>query len=94
MHYVAVVLEDSHSEFSVHFPDLPGCATAGATRAQACRFAVEMLTVHLERFAAEGSSAPTARCLEAMRAHPTYGDATLILVEPTAFAIQDSPLLN
>jgi predicted RNase H-like HicB family nuclease len=82
VHYVAVVLENADREFSVHFPDLPGCTTAGATRDQACRFAAETLTVHLERFAAQGSSVPVTRCLEAMRAE--HRDASLMLIEPTA----------
>jgi len=81
--YIGVVLEDANREFSVHFPGLPGCSTFGATRAQACRFAAETLTVHLERFAMNGSP-PETRCLEAMRAE--HRDASLILVEPTALA--------
>jgi predicted RNase H-like HicB family nuclease len=86
--YIAVVLENVDREFSIHFPDVPGCATAGATRSQVCRFAAETLTVHLERLAAvDGRPAPVTRCLEAMRAHPELRDATFLLVEPTALAI-------
>ena len=86
--YIAVVLENVDREFSIHFPDVPGCTTTGATRSQVCRFAAETLTVHLERFAAaDGWPAPVTRCLEAMRAHPELRDATFLLVEPTALAI-------
>ncbi len=81
LHYVAVVLEDAEDEFSVHFPDLPGCFTRGATRAQVCRFAVETLTAHLERFAAGRVPGPMLRCLDAIRALPAQSRATLMLVE-------------
>ena len=84
MQYVAVVLEDAESEFMVHFPDLPGCFTRGATRDQAWRFAAETLAFHLERFAVNGLPAPETRSLEALRAQPEHRDATLILVEPAA----------
>ena len=85
MQYVAVVLEDE-SEFMVHFPDLPGCFTRGATRDQACRFAAETLAFHLERFALNGSPAPATRSLEALRAQPEHRNATLVLVEAMALA--------
>lgn len=82
MQYVAVVLEDAESEFMVHFPDLPGCFTRGATRDQACRFAAETLAFHLERCAVNGSPAPETRSLEAIRAEPEHRDATLVLLRP------------
>lgn len=85
--YVAVVLENV-DEFTIHFPDVPGCTTAGATRSQVCRFAAETLAVYLERFAAaDGRPAPVTQCLEAIRAQPEHRDATFLLVEPTALAM-------
>jgi len=86
MPYVAVVLEDAESEFLVHFPDLPGCFSRGATRDQACRFAAETLAFHLERFALNGSLAPATQSLEAIRAQPEHRDASLVLVQPMAQA--------
>jgi predicted RNase H-like HicB family nuclease len=86
VHYVAVISEDAQSEFIVHFPDVPGCFTRGATRDQACRFAGETLAFHLERLALTGSSMPVTRSLEALRAQPEHRGATLILVAPTALA--------
>ncbi len=87
MQYVAVVLEDAEREFMVHFPDLPGCFTRGATREQACRFAAETLAFHLERFAVNGAPAPAMQSLEAIRAQPEHRDANLVLVQPMALAI-------
>ena len=86
MRYVAVVVEDAEREFMVHFPDLPGCFTRGATHDQACRFAAETLAFHLERFAVNGAPAPETQSLEAIRAQPEHRDATLVLVEAMAQA--------
>ena len=86
MTYVAVIAKDSESEFSIHFPDVPGCFTRGATRDQACRFAGETLAFHLERFAANGLPLPVTRTLEAVGAQPEHRGAILVLVEPTALA--------
>ena len=86
MPYVSVVLKDAESEFLVHFPDLPGCFTRGATRDQACRFAAETLAFHLERFAVNGLPAPATRSLEAIRAQSEHRDATLVLLKPMALA--------
>ena len=86
MPYVAVVLEDAESEFLVHFPDLPGCFSRGATRDQACRFAGEMLALHLGRLATNRLPVPSARSLENIRAQPEHRGATLVLVTPIALA--------
>lgn len=85
-HYVAVVSKDTDDEFRVHFPDLPGCFTRGATREQACRFAAETLAFHLTRFAAHRMSMPVARDLEAIQAQLGYRDSNLLLVEASALA--------
>ncbi len=91
MTYVAVISEDSESDFSIHFPDVPGCFTRGATPDQACRFAAETLAFHLERFAARGLPPPFTRSLEAMRAEPELRNATMVLVAPTALALEGRP---
>jgi predicted RNase H-like HicB family nuclease len=85
--YVAVILEDAHDEYSVHFPDVPGCFTRGATIDQACRFAAETLAFHLERFAARHLAPPLTRSLDALRAEPEHRGATFVLVAPTALAL-------
>lgn len=88
MPYVAVVLEDSERDFSIHFPDVPGCFTRGATLDQACRFAAETLAFHLERFVANGLPVPIPRTPEALRVQPEHWGARLVLVAPTALALQ------
>ncbi len=87
MTYVAVILKDSESDFSIHFPDVPGCFTRGATPDQACRFAAETLAFHLERFAANGLPVPVPRTPEALRAQPNHRGAMLVLIAPTALAL-------
>ena len=87
MTYVAVISEEADSEFRVHFPDVPGCFTRGATREQACRFAAETLAFHLERFAARHVAPPLTRSLDDLRAEPVHRHATFVLVTPTALAL-------
>ncbi len=84
MPYIAVVLKESDDGFSVHFPDLPGCVTAGSTLPQARRFAAEALAFHLESMAAGRRQIPSPRPVEAIREEPGYRSATLIIVEPIA----------
>jgi len=84
--YVAVISQDADDDFSVHFPDLPGCFTRGATRDQACRFAAETLAFHLERYAARRVSLPATRGLETLRDQPEHRHATLMLIEARALA--------
>jgi len=83
---VAVISQDSESDFSIYFPDVPGCFTRGATRDQACRFAGEMLALHLGRLATNRLPVPSARTLENMQAQPEHRGATLVLVTPIALA--------
>lgn len=46
--YFAVVEIDNQPGFSVFFPDVPGCASAGDTLEEACRNAREALELHLQ----------------------------------------------
>jgi predicted RNase H-like HicB family nuclease len=82
MRYVGVVIKEGASDYRVHFPDLPGCASAGKTMAAARRMAAEALTFHLEGMTKGGKSLPVARDLQAIRDDPAcQGATTLILVE-------------
>ncbi len=82
MRYVGVVTKEDGSDYSVHFPDLPGCSSAGKTMATARRMAAEALAFHLEGMAKKGEPLPVARDLQAIRDDPgSAGATTLILVE-------------
>jgi predicted RNase H-like HicB family nuclease len=82
MRYVGVVRRGPGGDFSVDFPDLPGCITAGKTMPEVRRLAAEALAFHLDGMATGGLSVPVARSLGAIRDDPhCLGAITLILVE-------------
>ena len=83
MPYIAVVLKESDDEFSVGFPDLPGCSASGSTLAEARRFAVEAVALHLETLRAGRHPIPPARTVDQLRELPAYRHATFIVVDPS-----------
>jgi predicted RNase H-like HicB family nuclease len=46
--YLALLRKDADSDFSVDFPDFPGCITAGATLEEARVMAAEALALHIQ----------------------------------------------
>jgi predicted RNase H-like HicB family nuclease len=46
--YLGVVHKDENSDFSIHFPDFPGCITAGSTIEELTFMAEEALRGHIE----------------------------------------------
>ncbi len=45
--WIALLCKDATSDFSVDFPDFPGCVTAGKTLEEARHFAAEALALHV-----------------------------------------------
>ena len=87
LRFVGVVIKTPRSDYGVHFPDLPGCSTAGKTMADARRSAAEALGFHLDGMREDGHPIPAARSLGAIRDDPACREATtLILVEAPAKA--------
>lgn len=83
--YVGVVIKSATSDYGIHFPDLPGCTTAGKTMADARAMAAEALGFHLEGLIKDRTPIPVARSLAEIRDDPECQDATtLILVEVPA----------
>ncbi len=78
--YVALIRKASDSDYSVDFPDVPGCVTAGKDLDEALAFAREALAGHLRLLAEEGESLPQASSLEAVMAAPENRDAVAALV--------------
>ena len=68
--YIALLRKDGRSDFSVEFPDLPGCITAGRTLEEAREFAREALTLHLKGLAEDGAAIPAPSGLDAVMADP------------------------
>jgi predicted RNase H-like HicB family nuclease len=67
-HYIAILVPESTGEWTVLFPDLPGCATQGVTILEAQWMATEAAELHLETMRFDGREIPSARSLEAIRA--------------------------
>ncbi len=79
--YIALLRKDRRSDYSVDFPDLPGCVTAGRTLDEARRFAREALALHLRGLAEDGAAIPEPSSLDAIAADPENADAVAFLVE-------------
>jgi predicted RNase H-like HicB family nuclease len=59
--YVSIVHKTGRSGYRVSFPDLPGCASRGATVDAAIRAARTALDGHLDRLCATGEPVPEPR---------------------------------
>ena len=78
--YVALIRKAPDSDYSVDFPDVPGCVTAGRDLDEALAFAREALAGHLQLLAEDGEALPEASSLEAVMADPENRDAVAALV--------------
>ncbi len=78
--YVALIRKAADSDYSVDFPDVPGCGTAGKDLDEAMAFAREALAGHLRRLAEQGEALPEPSSLEAVMADPENRDAVAALV--------------
>ena len=78
--YVALIRKAADSDYSVDFPDVPGCGTAGKDLDEAMAFAREALAGHLQLLAEDGEALPEASSLEAVMADPENRDAVAALV--------------
>ncbi len=62
-HYIGVVHQENDSAFGIHFPDVPGCASAADDVDDLLANASEALSLHLE-----GEDLPDARTIGQLRA--------------------------
>ena len=81
--YVALLRKEKKSDYSVSFPDFPGCVTAGKTLDEAHRFAVEALAFHIEGMEADGDPIPAPTTLDVIAADPEHRDAFATIVSVT-----------
>ena len=58
MHKYLIVIEKTESGFSSYSPDLPGCASTGATRSEVEANMREAIEFHLEGMQEEGYPIP------------------------------------
>ena len=78
--YIGLVEKEPDSDYCVHFPDLPGCITAGRTFEEAGEMAAEALALHLEGLAEDGETIPAPSSADAILAHPDACDAMALIV--------------
>jgi len=80
--YLAFIHKDPDSDFTVTFPDFPGCLTAGSTLDEARAMAHEALPFHCEGLLEDGERLPDPMTLEgALDAEPANRKAVAFLVE-------------
>lgn len=81
MHVYPAILEgDADAGFSIWFPDIDGCVSAGDSANEAALGAQEALALHLEGLIAEGLPLPTASDLADIRPEPDAPEAARLLV--------------
>lgn len=78
--YYPAIVERSSDGFSVFFPDLPGCVSAGRTLQEAAHNAEEALVGHLVVSAEHGDAIPDPSELEAVQVDSDIDEVARILV--------------
>ena len=78
--YYPAIVERAGKGYSVFFPDLPGCTSAGATLQEAARAAEEALEGHLIVTAQAGEALPDPSELDTLERDPEVDEVARILV--------------
>lgn len=78
--YVALLSKDADSDYGVHFPDFPGCFTAGANLDEVRAMVEEALPFHIEGLVEEGRPLPAATPLVRVMADPENAGSFPFLV--------------
>jgi predicted RNase H-like HicB family nuclease len=78
--YVGLIHKVAESDYSVSFPDFPGCIAAGAALDEARAMAEEALTFHIEGLAEDSEAIPEPSSLESVMADSLNRAGVAILV--------------
>ncbi|MGH6867620.1 MAG: type II toxin-antitoxin system HicB family antitoxin [Methylocella sp.] len=78
--YVGLIHKEAESDYSVSFPDFPGCITAGRDLDEARAMAEEALAFHVEGLAEDGEAIPEPSLLESVMADSLNRAGVAILV--------------
>lgn len=78
--YYPAIIERAADGFSVFFPDLPGCASAGGTLQEAAVNAEEALQAHIDLTVEHGEPIPDPTPLDQIETDPDVDEAARILV--------------
>ena len=87
-HYIAIIQDNGPDDFSLWFPDLPGCMSGGDDVDETLENATEAITFYAEELIADGRELPRPRTLDELRADPEFADD---LGKHTAVAIEFPP---
>lgn len=82
--FFGVVHKTPGNEYSVHFPDCPGCNAVGSTFTEAELLAAEVLQLHLEALDAAGTPLPRPSAMTAIKRDPLSRGGVIIAVPVTA----------
>jgi predicted RNase H-like HicB family nuclease len=77
--YLAVIHKDDDSDFSVSFPDFPGCITAGSSLEEAAKMAREALEFHIKGMQEDKEKIPEPSSLDEIK-HIVGDGLTFFLV--------------
>lgn len=80
MNYIALIHKEKGSDFGVHFPDFPGCITAGKSLDEAKNMAQEAITEHVAILREMNQSIPTPSSLDDIMSDPENREAVAFLV--------------
>jgi predicted RNase H-like HicB family nuclease len=75
--YIALVHKDKDTSYSVSFPDVPGCISAGDTFEEAIDNASVALAGHLAIMEVDGDPIPNARSLEELKQDAEFVDDSI-----------------
>ncbi|RZM23471.1 MAG: HicB family protein [Sphingomonas sp.] len=78
--YYPAIIERAGDGFSVFFPDIPGCTSAGDTVQQAALGAEEALSGHLAVMAEYGDAIPDPSPIDGIARDPDVDETARILV--------------
>jgi predicted RNase H-like HicB family nuclease len=72
MNYPIAIESEPNKAYGVHFPDLPGCFSAGDTLDEAIANAVEALAFHIEGLLDAGEKIPNPQSIQSHSAKREY----------------------
>ena len=78
--YIALIHKDADSDYSVSFPDFPGCITAGVTLDEARAMAAEALAFHVQGMREDGAEIPAPSPMAEIMRERENRDAVAFLV--------------
>jgi len=79
--HIAYLHQVDKSDYGVSFPDFPGCITAGKSRDEARRLAVEALSLHVRGMVEDGEAMPEPSLLSELAADLAMQGAVALHVQ-------------